>query len=888
MRTSLDQLLRELEPQVVERWSLALAPVVANGSGDGHEPRLPDEHADMLAAVYTSLIAASAHDRPTLERQLRLLDQGSESASSLPETLSLCFRVRRIVRDLLVEQHLPMAEALVALDQLDEQVEQLVVLLTHERMVQADFLAESLATATEEADRAALQLSALNEVSQQLSASLDVVQLLSLVGEKLLALLGVAHISIWLNDDLAGLRCAQSWSGGSPITGMTLDPADQAHADDLVARAHRTALQYHEVAPTSESQGAWYQSPCGVAVLPLLVKDQATGVIVLQDPNPDHLSRQQVNLARAIANQAAIALENARLYEQIRRFNTELEKLVAERTHELKAERDRLSTLHEIAIEVSSTLDLDGLLHNSLGALARITAAHHGSVMLVEPDTGHLVTRAVLGEQIDVGYTRFPAGRGIAGWVAQHKRPALVPDVQLDDRWVTLPNGEASRRRKGALIAVPLIAQNEMMGVITLSHPEPGAFNEDHLRLLAASAGEIAVGVHNANLYNDIVREMERGAELVRRLRHESGQNVAILQSLTDGVLVCDLDGGVLSVNPAAERIIQRTIETLLTQNMHDLLKELAGKRARELPLNDLLQRPVDSHDQPRMFQSTFDIGPRTVSVTLGPVLTENQELIGALALLHDISREVEADRLKTEFIGTMSHELRTPMTSIKGFTQLLAMGSLGAVNETQRESLNTIYFNAERMISIINDVLDITKIETSSVELDLRPLHLAESISSIVTDLQAAIQSRGHTLGITVPPDLPLVVADARRLQQILHNLLQNAVKYTPRNGRIDISAQQVAFEELPGDLRDRLMVGRRYVQVDIRDTGVGIAPEEQMRVFERFYRTNNPLRVEAGGTGLGLSLVRPLVELLGGRIWLNSALNQGSTFSFVLPAAQ
>lgn len=886
MHMSLSQWLRALKPQVLELCSSAFFHIGANGGQNSHSSPFENDSTRTLSLIYTGIVEASADDLGALDQQLRLLDQGLDKTDGFTDLVSLCFRVRRVMRDVLAEQGLPIAEMLSLVDQLDDVIELVVTRLVRERIVQADFLAEGLASATEEADRAALQLSALNEVSQHLSSSLDLTQLLDLVGDKLLSLLQTPYISIWLNDTIPVLRCAQSW-GNPSLRGQHLDPLASASANDLVARAYRSAELIHDMTPAAHDQGAWYEPLCSVVVLPLLVNDQATGVIILQDMNAEHLTRQQVDLARAITNQASIALENARLYEQIRRFNTELEKLVAERTHELKEERDRLSTLHEIANEVSSTLNLDSLLHNSLQALARLTDAQHGSVMLLEPDTGHLVTRAVLGEQIDVGYTRFPAGQGIAGWVAQYKRPALVPDVQLDERWVTLPNGSASRRRQGALVAVPLIAQNEMMGVITLSHPEVGMFNDDHLRLLSATAGEIAVGVHNANLYNDIVSEMERGAELVRRLRQESGQNLAILQSLSDGVLVCDLDGSVLSVNPAAELILQRRMETLLVQNMHQLLQDLVGKRARELPLNNLLHRPVDNEGQPRVFQETFEIGTRTVSVTLGPVLTENQELIGALALLRDISREVEADRLKTEFIGTMSHELRTPMTSIKGFTQLLALGSLGPVNETQRDSLNTISFNAERMISIINDVLDITKIETGTVELDLQSLHLADAISSVVKELQGAIQNRSHTLGITVPPDLPLVVADGRRLQQILQNVLQNAIKYTPSGGQLDIRAHGVAFEALPSELRDPVMSGRQYVQVDICDTGVGIAPEEQSRVFERFYRTNNPLRIEAGGTGLGLSLVRPLVELLGGRIWLSSAVNEGSTFSFVLPAA-
>lgn len=885
MHTSLSQWLQALETQVLERCTSSLVPVGVTVAEEQSANPQEQYLSHNLPVVYAGLIAASDQNLSALTQHLHQLERGFDHSTTLTTTIQLCFRMRRIIRDLIAEQSFGLNEALALFDQLDGASETLITRLTHESIAQADFLAESLAMATEEADKAALQLSALNEVSQQLSASLDVAQLLKLVSEKLIELIGTAHISIWLNEQDGSLRCAQVF-GDEALANKIVDLNSTAFEQDLVARAYRTGLMIYEIEPNPSEQNDWYQQGCSIAILPLLVKEQTSGVVILQDHSPDLLTRQQVNLARAITNQASIALENARLYEQIRSFNAELEVVVEHRTHELQAERDRLSILNEIANEVSSTLDLDQLLHNSLEALARLTNAQHGSVMLLEQDTGHLVTRAVLGDQIDVGFTRFPSGRGIAGWVAQHKRPALVPDVRLDERWVSLPSGQASRRRKGALIAVPLIAQHQMMGVITLSHPEPGIFNEDHLRLLIAAAGEIAVGVHNAHLYNDIVSEMERGADLVRRLRHESGQNLAILQSLADGVLVCDLEGNVLSVNPAAENILQRNTEDLLLANMHSLLEQLAAKRIRELPLTELLQRPLDSNDQARVFQAIFPIGPRTVSITLSPVLMENNELIGALALLHDISREVEADRLKTEFIGTMSHELRTPMTSIKGFTQLLALGSLGPVNETQRESLNTISFNAERMISIINDVLDITKIETSSVELDLRSLHLADTISSVVTELQSAIQSRGHTLGITVPPDLPLVIADSRRLQQILLNVLQNAIKYTPREGKINISAHAQPYETMPGNLRDRLVSGRNYVQIDISDTGVGIAPEDQTRIFERFYRTNNPLRVEAGGTGLGLSLVRPLVDLLGGHIWFTSELNKGSTFSFVLPA--
>jgi signal transduction histidine kinase len=213
-------------------------------------------------------------------------------------------------------------------------------------------------------------------------------------------------------------------------------------------------------------------------------------------------------------------------------------------------------------------------------------------------------------------------------------------------------------------------------------------------------------------------------------------------------------------------------------------------------------------------------------------------------------------------------------------------MGSLGALNDTQKEFLGIIQTNAERMIAIINDLLDITKIETGSVELDMRPLHMAESLSSVLLELQPKVQDREQELAVGIPPGLPLVHADAKRFNQILLNLISNAVKYTPRGGRLAVEAREVTAEVVPEPLREGLRPGR-YVQIEVRDTGVGIAPEELEKIFERFYRTENPLKVEAGGTGLGLSLVRPLLKLFGGRIWVRSTVGEGSVFTFVVPAA-
>lgn len=936
MSIALDHWLTEHRDRLLPGWTSALAPETAatNGDGDGFDPiarhtlevdaPFPDlpskEVIESLPRIYEGLVLGARGDLTELDLYLQTMVMDNRiQQMKLPDLVSMSSHLRRLAWDIFehdVQHHDGgPASVFVLMRELDDLLEHTLACVAkhwettindeiQERISQAEFIAESMAVAIEQADRTALQLSSLNLASQRLTSSLENTDaLIEQVGSTLLELLGSFHISIWLPID--SITRHQDEQSDTPLSQVTLQAVhcwgeneesvkghclSSTHEGDIIFRSFHDSKIVIDSCPDTAMQGPWYLASCGVMALPLIVKDKATGVVVLQDPHPEErFSRSQQDLARALINQSAIALENARLYSKIREFNTELEQLVAKRTSEVQAEKDRLRTVHEISTEISSTLDLDMLLDTSLNALARITNVEYGSIMLLETDTGHLVNRAALGHDSVNTFTRFPIGTGIAGWVAQHKKPALINDVRSDSRWVPPPMTmtDTMSKQEGSLVAVPLVAHSEILGVLTLSHSTPGYFNEDHLRLLTASAGAIAIGINNANMYNTIFGEMERSSELLHRQQMETSKMEAILQSLSVGVLVSDTYGGILSANQAAGRILQREIEDLfMGTTLHDVLAHLLQQRVGDMPLDDLLAFPLDDHENPRFFESTLEVNMHIIRLTMGPVLKDDGEMVGALLLMHDITREVESDRLKTEFIGTMSHELRTPMTAIKGFTQLLAMGGLGPVNDTQREFLSTIQNNAERMISMINDVLDITKIETGSIDLDLRPIHLAEALSSVVSDLQNLINGRGHTLSVNVPTTLPLVHADTSRLHQVLSNLLSNAAKYTPQGGEIWVDAHEVTNENLSDQARGRVSKDVRYVQVQIRDTGIGIAENELNLIFERFYRTENQLKVEAGGTGLGLSLVKPLVELLGGCIWVDSVMGEGSTFTFILPA--
>jgi signal transduction histidine kinase/putative methionine-R-sulfoxide reductase with GAF domain len=887
------------------RWADRLAPPPPRGD-DGAEPVLTIAPSAVDAGELLTAAAAAARGEPAaldeLLRALALPEGGRQP--EIAEAVALVRELHQAARQQIRASAPDAAAALDLSDALGELFDRAVVTMVEaaaERvgslLSESEFLAASLDAASDAADRRALQLQSLNVIGRQLSSILDVSQLVELVVNSLRELTGVAHVALWQpaengvtmddGDTCAALVARRTLGAeAAPVTGMWLAPAS---GDDLISRAFASGAPQFEMQPDPAAQGQWLQPGCGALALPMVVGAEVVAVAVLQDPDPVAQLRFQQDVAQGVIGQAGIALQNARLYAEVRNLNVDLEQRVMARTRELQEEKDRIAMIHQISTEVSSTLDLDNLLNTSLQLLSEITRADHASIMLVEqPDSSLLVTRAVLGVPASAtGYLRFPIGAGIAGWVAQHRESLLIDDISRDERWVTVPGGSL-RRREGAMLAVPLVNQGEVLGVITLSHRESGYFHEGHLRMLNACAGAIAIGINNANLFQTLMNEAERRAEILEQQRTEASKINAILQSLNDGVIVCDLYGNVLAVNGAAGLVLQRKVEDLVLWNLHEILARYLGPRAAEMPLELLLKRPLTLENRPRFYHSQMKVGVRTVSLVMGPVLKDDGELVGALLVLRDITREVESDRLKTEFIGTMSHELRTPMTAIKGFTQLLSMGGLGPLTDTQKEFVTTIYSNTERMIALINDVLDITKIESGSVELELRPLHLAEALSGVVAELKGPIADRGHQLSISIPPGLPLVRADAFRLHQVLFNLLSNAVKYTPRGGAIAVEAHEAVLASLPPQVRDALDQDRRYTQLSIRDTGVGIAPEDQQRIFDRFYRTENPLKIEAGGTGLGLSLVRPLIQILGGRIWVVSEVGEGSAFSFVLPAAE
>jgi signal transduction histidine kinase len=268
--------------------------------------------------------------------------------------------------------------------------------------------------------------------------------------------------------------------------------------------------------------------------------------------------------------------------------------------------------------------------------------------------------------------------------------------------------------------------------------------------------------------------------------------------------------------------------------------------------------------------EQQYEVDERTFNVRLTPVVREG-EFLGTVAVWRDVTKDVELNRAKSAFVSSVAHELRIPMTSIKGYTDLLMSEGVGPLNEQQAGFLQTIQRNADRLTTLVNELLDISRIETGRVRLKLGNVDLNRVTGDVIAALRPRATAKAQALTNKVPIDLPLVRADADRVVQILVNLVGNAIAYTPETGKIQVVG--------------RLLDGT--VQVDVVDNGIGIAAEEQAKIWERFYRSEHPAVVEQEGTGLGLAIVRSLVELQGGRVWVESEMGVGSTFSLTLPIA-
>ena len=723
------------------------------------------------------------------------------------------------------------------------------------------------------------RFSILNQVSYQVSTNLDPEQIYVAVHKAAQRLMPVESFVISLldeeTDEIEGVYLVDD-DRRSPITRIS---RDQDLSGQVISSGQPLLLQGAETVDDMGG-GVVYgkpDTPQSILAVPMTLSGRTIGMLSAQSYHPNVYSEDDLQILSTLANQAAVAIQNGRLFNETERLARELEMRVVERTAQLQREQQNTETLLRILTEVSSSLDLDRALNRTLALLNDAIGAEQGTIMLLNAEDNLLHYRAGYGYLTDKvsgegrGF-KLKIGEGLAGWVVERREPALINDLHNDPRWVKTIVSSLEHR---SAIAMPLLVAEDVIGVLMVFHRKSNYFSPELLNMVKAIAGQVAVSINNAHLYELIRDQAERLGSMLRREQEDASRSQAILEAVADGVLVTGPNNRISFLNQSAAQILDLEPGRVIGQSL-DVFGGLFGKSAatwmetiRNWSDGPIAYEPGDS------FAEQLDLeNGRIVLVHLAPVIFQN-DFLGTVSIFRDITHEVEIDRLKSEFVATVSHELRTPMTSIRGYVDVLLMGAAGAVNENQVHFLNIVKNNTERLNILVNDLLDVSRIESGRVTLSPQALDIREIAEDVIGDVlrRSQEENKPMALSLDAPKKLPHVYGDIERVRQILGNLVDNAYHYTPENGTITVEIHS------PN--------GGQEVQVDVKDNGVGIPLEDQSRVFERFYRGEHPLVLATPGTGLGLSIVKEIVEMHKGRIWMKSSgvPGDGSIFSFTLP---
>jgi len=516
---------------------------------------------------------------------------------------------------------------------------------------------------------------------------------------------------------------------------------------------------------------------------------------------------------------------------------------------------DELAALTTIAAQVNCTQDLDEILRAALRTTLEVIDEGSGAILLLNEETGELVLQTHQGISPDfvADESRIPQGECLCGWAVASHLILSTTDLAL----------EPARTRSACLregfhscIRLPLLARGQVLGLLNIQSRTHRQFTPADEELLTAIGNQIGIAIANAQL----IQDAERGQATLH----------SVMNSLVDGLILLDHHNRITYINPCARDILELSGPDLLGSTLEALEGEIAARTAQPgTELTQLREAASRAESAPAVEVALALPGAPTLQVRFFPIHEAGGGHLGLGLLLHDITREKELDEMKSRLLATVSHELRTPLSSIKGFATTLLRQDVEWDEATRREFLSIIDAESDRLAELIGNLLDMSRIEAGVLAVEAEPVDLLPLLEETVAGFQ--MMTHEHSITLRVPPHLPLVMADARRIRQVLRNLIENAIKYSPGGGPVTI-----AVELKPGQ-----------VQISVTDEGIGIEAYQQDHIFDRFYQADSASTREVGGTGLGLSICKAIVEAHGGEIWAESQLGRGSIFYFTLALA-
>ncbi len=368
--------------------------------------------------------------------------------------------------------------------------------------------------------------------------------------------------------------------------------------------------------------------------------------------------------------------------------------------------------------------------------------------------------------------------------------------------------------------------------------------------------------------YGQIIEEKRRAEAVLQKKYQETltekKQTSAVLESIAEGLVVVNNKGEVVMMNPAAEK--------LLAVEQTDRLGKPLLENLRDEELISLVRSPKDE-DREIVLNAKQDSTKRILRASNAVITDEDGKAVGMVAVLSDVTKQRELDQLKSDFISTVSHELRTPLVAMRHALSILVDQVAGPVPDEQKRFLEIVQRNLDRLNILINDLLDLSKLEAKKMQLRLETGPIDPVIHNTCESLEIWAKSKGITIQKRVPEGLPQVVFDPSRISQVLTNLIGNAIKFTPKQGRVIVEAKRRADEEV--------------IEVTVQDTGIGIAKEDLPKLFNKFQQVGERMASDIGGTGLGLAIAKEIIDLHRGRIWAESEAKQGARFIFTVPTA-
>jgi GAF domain-containing protein len=670
------------------------------------------------------------------------------------------------------------------------------------------------------------------------------------------------------------------------------------HIHDILADPEYQLPEAHTLGGTRTTVG-----------VPMLREGTLIGVILIRRTVVQPFTEKQIELVTTFADQAVIAIENVRLFQELQVRNRDLTEALEQQT----------ATSEILRVIASSPTDIQPVLDVVAENAARLCEASNALIYRVVGEGLQLVAKH---GPIPAPAGFLPISRGLPTARAVVDRQTIhVHDLPAER--TEFPESPGFQQPTGTrtILTTPLLREGVAIGVITIRRQEIRPFTDKQIALLKTFADQAVIAIENVRLFQELesrTRELARSVGELKALG-DVGQAVSstldlqtVLSTIVGhAVQLSGTDGGVIyEYDEATENFLLRAsyrmeeglVETLRAAPIRmgegatgraatirapvqvpNILEERESTATRARPI--LARLGYRSVLAVPLLREERILGALTVwRKEAGSFSTEVVNLLqtfatqSALAIqnarlfreIEDKSRQIEAaNRHKSEFLANMSHELRTPLNAIIGFSEVLGERLFGELNEKQAEYTEDILTSGRHLLSLINEILDLSKVEAGRMELEVAAFDLPLAIDNARTFVRERATKHGITLDVAVDERLGEFTGDERKIKQILLNLLSNAVKFTPEGGRIGINARQT----------------NGAVEISVSDTGIGIAPEDQPKIFEEFRQVGSDYVNKSEGTGLGLTLAKKFVELHGGRIWVESEVGKGSKFSFTLP---